>query len=185
MKLDDAINLRFSCRKFKSKKPNWRNIIEAVDAARKAPLAGNIPSLKFILIDKPEIIASLAQESQQSFVADVHYVVAVVSEKVDVVRNFEERGERYTQYQAGAAIENFLLKITDLGLATCWVGAFVDDNVKNILQVPSDLEVVALFPIGYALREEKQKRKPSLDRVMRFNSYGEKRMSPWKTPEAI
>ena len=178
MDLDKVINARCSVRKFSRKKPNYRDIIEAVDAGRKAPLAGNIPCVKFILIDEPEIIAKLAQASQQKFVADVHYVVAVCSNKADVIRSYYERGEMYTKQQAGAAIENFLLKLTDLKLSTCWIGAFLDEHVKKILKVPANVDVEAFFPIGYPALKEKQKRKPDLDRCLYFNSYGVNTMKP-------
>ena len=58
MELDKAIKSRTSVRKFNSKKPNWRNIIECIDAARYAPMAGGNYTLKFILVDEPEKINS-------------------------------------------------------------------------------------------------------------------------------
>ena len=51
MELDKAIKSRKSVRKFTSKKPNWRDIVECIDAARYAPMAGNNYTLKFIVID--------------------------------------------------------------------------------------------------------------------------------------
>ena len=184
MELDKAINLRSSVRKFKSKMPDWRDIIEAVDYARKAPLAGNIPSVQFILVDKPEIIAKLAEASQQDFVADAHFAVVVCSDRKNVVRSYDERGEIYSRQQAGAAIENFLLKITESGLSTCWVGDFVDEQVKYILRIPENIDVEGIFPIGYPFLKTAQKRKPSLDRCLYFNKYGNNRMKPFVEVEA-
>jgi len=183
MEFDDVINERRSVRKFSNKKPDWRDIIEAIEAGRKAPLAGNIPSVKFILVDKPEIIAKLVEASQEDFVADAQYVVVVCSETSEVVRSYDERGDKYAKQQAGAAIENFILKLTDLGLDSCWIGAFVDEQVKNALKIPEKVDVEAFFPIGYAMQAGSQKRKPSLDRVMYFNKYKEKFMKPRKNIE--
>ena len=56
MDLNKAIQSRKSVRKFTSRKPDWRDIIECVDAARHAPLAGGIPTLKFILVSNKEKI---------------------------------------------------------------------------------------------------------------------------------
>ncbi|MCA9487852.1 MAG: nitroreductase family protein, partial [Nanoarchaeota archaeon] len=61
MQLDKIIQSRRSIRKYKPKSPNWRSIIEAIDAARYAPMAGNIFSLKFILVDDEEKIKKIAQ----------------------------------------------------------------------------------------------------------------------------
>ena len=81
MQLDKAIKTRESIRKFKSKKPNWRTIIECIDASRYAPRAGNLFPLRFVIVDEPEIIKKLADASQQPFVAEAKSVVVVCSDR--------------------------------------------------------------------------------------------------------
>jgi len=79
MKLDNVIQSRKSVRKFKDKKPDWRDIIECIDAARYAPMAGNNFTLKFILVDDKEKINKLAEASQQPFISQVKYIVVACS----------------------------------------------------------------------------------------------------------
>lgn len=181
MELDKVIEQRRSVRKFRSKKPNWRDIIEAVEAARKAPLAGNLASVKFILVDDAEVIAELAEAAQQDFIAQCSYAVVVCSDKADLVRSYYEKGDIYARQEAGAAIEQFLLKIVDLGLASCWVGAFVEGQVKTALKIPENVDVEAILPIGYEYLKGKQKSKPSLDRILYFNTWKNQYMK--KKPE--
>jgi len=189
MDIDKVLKERHSARRFSTKKPKWQDIIEAIDAANTAPLAGNIYSLRYILIDDKEKIQQLAEASQQNFFQNVDYVVAVCSDKTSVVKSYDERGEIYCRQQAGAAIENFLLKIVDLGLSSCWVGAFVDDEVKRILGLPYDdenLQVEALLPVGYEMPgKAEQKRKPNLDNVLWFNKWKNKYMKEPRKPEAV
>lgn len=185
MNFDKVINQRCSVRKFSRKKPNWREIIDAIDAGRKGPLAGNIPTIKFIMVDEAEKIAKIATACNQNFVADAHFLVIVCSDKTDTVRSYGERGEIYARQQAGAAIENFLLKLVDCGLGTCWVGAFVDDQVKTILRIPENIDIEGIFPIGYPFLEHKQKRKPPFDRCLFFNEWKGKFMGGRKTIEAF
>lgn len=185
MDLDKVIKERHSVRRFKSKKPDWRKIIDAIEAASKAPFAGNIPTVKFILVSAKEKIAELAEAAQQDFVAATEYVVVVCSDNSQIERSYDERGIRYSRQQAGAAIENFFLKLTDLGLATCWVGAFSDETVKNALQIPDNIEVEAIFPIGYEMPPvNKQRKKPDLDNTLYFDVWKNKYMKPIKKPEA-
>jgi nitroreductase len=179
MKLDEAIEKRHSVRNFTTKKPNWRHIIEAIDSARFAPLAGNIQTLKFILVDDKEKINKIADACQQDFISDSHFVVVFCSDVTQCERMYDERALRYAKQQAGAAIQNFLLKLTELGLSTCWVGAFVDDQVKDILKIPENIDVEAIFPIGFELGKLKQKNKKELSGIMFFNSYGSKFMKDW------
>jgi nitroreductase len=183
MKLDDAISKRHSVRRFTEKKPNWRLIIEAIDSARQAPSAGNIQTAKFILVDDKKVIEKIAEASQQDFIKDAHFVVVFCSDHSQAERMYDTRAARYTKQQSGAAIQNFLLKITELGLATCWVGAFVDDQIKDILKIPGHIEVEGIFPIGFELGKTTQKTKKELSGIMFFNSYGNKFMKQWARSE--
>lgn len=180
MELDKAIEQRKSSRKFSTKKPDWRKLISAIEMALKIPLAGNIPTVKFILVDDKNIIKKLADACQQDFIAQAHYVIAVCSEPKDAVRFYDKRGETYAKQQAGAAIEQLLLKLTDIGLGSCWVGDYVDEQVKFLLKVPDDVYIEAIIPVGYSMDKTRRKTKPSLDRCLYFNAYRNKRMRPAK-----
>lgn len=183
MDLNKAIQQRRSVRKFKDKKPDWRDIIECIDAARYAPMAGDIYSLKFVLIDNPNIIQQLADAAQQDFIAQASYVVVVCSIPNKITNSYSERGEMYLRQQAGAAIQNFLLKIEERGLSTCWIGLFSEDQVKEVLKIPGNVNVnvEAFFPIGYEYEKPKtRKAKIDLDNILYFNKYGNKNMVPPK-----
>ena len=184
MNLDRVIEKRHSVRRFKSKKPDWKKIVKAIEAGSKAPLAGNIPTVKFILVSDKEKIQELAQAATQDFVAMVDYVVVVCSDSKQCVRSYGKRAERYCRQQAGAAIENFLLKLTELKLSTSWVGAFSDMTVRRILKIPEDVGVEAIFPIGYEFGKLKQKPKPNLDNCIFFDKYNNKFMKPVKKVES-
>jgi len=175
--LDKIIHNRRSIKKFNSKKPDWRTIIECIDSMRYAPMAGNNFSLKFILVDDEKKINELTKASQQDFVGDAKYVLVVCTTPTRTEIAYEERGKNYTKQQAGAAIQNFLLKITESGLSTCWIGHFVDEEVKDILAIPKDMQVEALFPIGYAFKKPEEKRIIDLNHILYFNKYGNKKMN--------
>ena len=178
MDLDKAIKERHNVRSFKkTKKIEYQKVIAAIDAASKAPLAGNIIGVSYVLVQDKEKIKALAVAAQQNFIEDVDYVVAVCSDRRDLERNYYERGKIYARQQAGAAIENMLLKITDQGLAACWVGAFSDQTVKRILTIPDEIDVEALIPIGLELGQTKQRPKPELDRVLYYDKWKNKFMT--------
>lgn len=179
--LDKIIHSRRSIKKFKSTKPDWRDIIECIDSAKYAPMAGNNFSLKFIVIDDEEKIDKIAKASQQPFISQAKYVVVVCTNPSRTETVFEERGKIYLRQQAGAAIQNFLLKLTEKKLATCWIGHFVDAQIKRILEIPEEINVEALFPIGYPYKKPGLKRKIELSAALYFNKYGNKKMNPPKT----
>jgi nitroreductase len=183
MELNKIIQSRSSVRKFKSKKPDWQLIIECIDAARYAPMAGNNYSLKFILVDDAKIIQKLADCAQQDFIAQAQYVVVVCSDPKRTKNAYGNRGEIYCRQQAGAAIQNFLLKIEESGLSTCWIGHFTESEIKRELKIPEDIDVEALFPVGYEYEKKRTRRaKIDLDGILYFNKYKQKKLKkPKKT----
>jgi len=189
MQLDKVLDKRRSIRKFMtSKKVNWRKVIQAIEAAGKTPLAGNIHTMKFILVDDEQKINELAQAAQQPFIADASYVVVVCSDYSQLTKLYDERAEIYGRQQAGAAIENFLLKITDLGLATCWIGAFSEEIIQKICKIPQGIIIEALLPVGYEfVRTKKPKKRitTDLDNLIYFNEYRNKYMKDLRKPEGV
>ncbi len=181
MELNKAIQSRTSVRKFNSKKPDWRHIIECIDSARYAPIAGGISSLKFILVDNSEAIKKISEAAQQDFVSQAQYIVVVCSNPLRTINSYGKQGEIYLRQQAGAAIQNFLLKITESGLSTCWVGHFAESQIKRILKIPKEIHVEAILPIGFEYQKKRtRKSKIDLDNILYFNEYGEKKMKPLK-----
>ena len=181
MDLDKAIQSRRSVKKFNSKKPDWRDIIECIDAARYAPMAGNNFTLKFIVVNDEKKISELADAAQQPFISNAKIVVVVCSDTKRTVNAYEKRGEIYCKQQAGAGIQNFWLKLVEKGFVTCWVGDFVDNLVKKILKIPSEINVEAIFPIGYESEKKyTRKAKIDLDRILYFENYGNTKMQKIK-----
>ncbi len=184
MKLQKAIESRRSIRSFKKKSPSWKTIIECIDSARYAPMAGNLFTLNFILVDDSEIIQKIADASFQPFITEAKYLVVFVSNKGKTENAYKERAEKYIKQQAGAAIQNFLLSLEEEKLSTCWIGLFDDDKIKNILNIPDKHDVEAIFPIGYAAEKPKPHSAAfrDLNGFLFFNKFKNKRM---KEPDKI
>lgn len=183
MGIDKTIQNRHSVRKFTSKLPNWRILLECVNAAKYAPMAGNNFTLRFIVITEEEIIQKVAQACDQPFVALGKYIVVVCSTPGRIINAYGKGGEIFARQQAGAAIENFLLKIEEAGLGTCWVGYFDEGMVKRALKIPESAQVEAVFPVGYEEGTSKRRIKPDLRTFLFFNKYGEREMNPEKKQE--
>lgn len=180
MKFMDIVKKRKSVKKFAKKEPDWRAIIECIDAARYAPSTGGINHMKYILIRDKKKIQMLAELAEQDFFQNVSYVVVVCSQPSRIIDVFPENGERFSSQQAGAAIENFLLALEEKALSTCWIGHFNERRVKGLLGIPEDSRVEALFPIGFAFKDEKPKRKADLNSILYFDSWEKKKMKTFR-----
>ncbi len=189
MEFDRVVSSRHSTRKFQETNiPHYSKIIECIKSAASAPLAGNLPVIKYIVILDKKTIRELSIAAQQDFIAQAGYVIAICTDKKLLEKYYYERAEKYARQQAGAVIENFLLKVADLKLASCWIGAFDDDSVKRILKIPDEIDIEALLPVGYDMpdfRQKKEDKEPKLDNLVFFNKYGEAHMTPIKKVGAM
>jgi len=179
MQLKEAIKKRKSVTRYMTKKPDWRKIVRAIDATRYSPNADGQFAMKFILVSDSKKIAKFSDATQQEFVSKAKYVVVAVSDDTKLVRSYDERGKRYSSLQAGAAIQNFLLQLTEEGLVTKWVKFFYDSQVKEILEIPDKMIVEGIFPIGIETKiSSKEEFKTELENIVFFEKWGEKKMEP-------
>ena len=181
MDLRKAIEKRKSVERYSHKKPNWKKIIRAIEAARHAPTAGGMSNIKFILVSDEGKIKELAEATQQEFVGSAPYVVVAVSDDSKLVRSYGKRGIRYSSQQGGAAIQNFLLALTAQGLVTKWVMYFYDEKVRRIFNIPDELIVEGIFPIGKETKAKiisREGKKKDLNNMLYFDSWKKKKMEP-------
>jgi nitroreductase len=174
MEFEDVIKKRASIRKYALKKPDIELAIAAIEAAHVAPTPGNLQLLKYMIVENKELITQIAEACQQPFIEQSSLLVIVCSDTKQAEKMYDKRAEKYTRQHAGAAIENFLLTITDLGLASCWVGAFSDFQVHRILHIPENITVEAILPVAYEHkmnRAAQRKRTPLMGKIY-FEEYG-------------
>ena len=78
----------------------------------------------------------------------------------------------YIDVQLAIALDHISLAAVELGLGTCWIGAFNEDKVKEILGIPEDVRVVELMPIGYPVFQSvKEKNRLPLDKIIKYDSW--------------
>jgi len=176
MEYDDVMRERASVKNYSSKRPDILMVMDCLEAANLAPTPGNLGLLKYTIVENQEKKDEIASACQQPFIANAPYLVVVCTNIKDAELMFDKRAKKYATQHAGAAIENFLLKITELGLVSCWIGAFSDRMIKDTLSIPDDIEIEAILPVAYRPTSDHtvQKRKHTLDARVFFEKYGNK-----------
>lgn len=180
MQLKDAIEKFHNVKKFSPKKPDWRDILECIDYARFTPMAGDNFSLRFILVNDKKTIEKIAKYSQQPFISKTEYLIIICSDSKRTINLYKERGKIYSRQQAGAAIQNIVLALTEKKLSTYWIRHFEDNLIKRELKIPDNINIEALLPIGYEFGKTKIKEKIELNNIMYFENWGNKKMNPPK-----
>ncbi len=179
MQLVDAIKSRKSVKNFDGKVPNWKKVIQAIDVARHAPMAGNIFSVKFTIVEDRAKIEKIAGACQQSFIAKAGALIVVTSNREKVRKMFDANEKGFAQQQAGAVIQNLLLALTEKGIESCWVGFFDEGGIKEAVKVPHSEDLEAVIPIGFAAKVNiPKKQKADLENIVYFEKFGSRKKEP-------
>lgn len=173
MDFDKVIEKRHSSRSFKDKKVSWKDAMTAIDSAVQGPFAGNMNHLKFVIVENSEKIKNIGDHSQQSWISECNLLIVVCSDDSFLEKQYGDRGIVYSRQQAGAAINNLLLKLTDLGLSSCWVGAYTDEYIRKELDIPANIQIEAIIPVGYEnpSKIRKKPKKHALERVIYWEKW--------------
>lgn len=175
MEFDKVVRKRRSVRSYKAKRASWRDIIEAIDVAAHSPYAGNKNTVKYIITESDDTIKKIASACEQDWILDTGVVLIVVSDDQTLEEQYGERGRIYAHQQAGASIQSILLKLVDLGLASCWVGAFNERKLRNLFDIPDSINIEAVLPIGYEYGKTPEPYKRMLDTYAYWETWGKKR----------
>ncbi|MBI2658211.1 nitroreductase family protein [Candidatus Woesearchaeota archaeon] len=169
----DCIRTRRSIRKYKEQDIPWDNVVEILQAGKYAPFAGNIFNIKFIVVKNDAKRKAIAEACvQQYWMQDAPIHIVVVGEPEKAERYYGTRGTRlYTIQGAAAAIENMLLTAHSLGLGSCWVGAFDEEEIRRLCSLPEHVNVQGIITIGYADETPTPPPKYRIEHVMFFEKW--------------
>jgi nitroreductase len=150
MDLDTIIDKRHSVRSYTSMSPSDRDIERIVQAAEKAPSAGNLKARKiFVFRSESQRKKMMEAALHQTFISEAPYLLLFCADH-KAVASYGDRGrELYSVQDASIAATFGMLKATDLGLGSCWIGAFDEAKVSEAAGLPSYLRPVAILSVGY------------------------------------
>lgn len=172
----ECIEKRRSVRNFSDLPVEWEKVGNILRAAQLAPSSGNVQDVKFVVVtDKTKRAAMANAALKQHWIANAPVIIIVYSESKPTKRFYGLRGEKlYTIQNCAAAAENILLAATEQGLASCWIGAFDETMVNNVLGAPDSVRPQVIIPIGYTDEEPKAPSKYKLVDMVFINSWGGK-----------
>jgi len=151
----EAIFNRRSVRRFMSRPIPEEAIGVLLEAACRAPSAGNLQPWFFYVVEDKSKREQLARAALgQGFIASAPLCIVVCAIPKQSARVYGERGAHlYCLQDTAAAVQNILLAAVDLGLGACWVGAFDENEVSRVLKMPPEHRPVAIIPVGYPVAE--------------------------------
>lgn len=163
MNVQEAISKRRSVRDYEDKEVPADKLEKVLRAAQMAPSAHNDQPWKFVVVKKEEIRKKLAKAAQQPFIAKAPIIIAAVALEPD-----KEMSCGVPSYAVNLAIaaDHMTLAAAELGLGTCWIGAFSQEEAKDILEVPDQYKIVTLLPLGVPADEPGTKQRKDLEEII-------------------
>jgi nitroreductase len=169
MSVLEIIKKRRSVRRFKSDPIPEEAIDKLIEAIIWAPSAGNLQSRKFYFVFREDLKEKLAKAAlNQNFIAQAPLIIVACGDE-RIVENYGQRGkEIYMICEVAASIQNLMLVATEQGLGTCWIGAFNEEDVKEILNLPENLKPIAIIPVGWPAGEPAPPKRVSKTQAVEF-----------------
>lgn len=164
---------RYSVRKYKNEMVEEEKIKQVLEAGRVAPSAVNFQPVQFIVLQEEEIRQKVASTYGKQWIQEAPVLIVVCGDHQVSWRRRD--GKDHCDIDAAIAIDHMTLAAADLGLETCWVCAFNAWECSKILGLPSNLEPIALLPLGYPADEvdinRHDTKRKKLEEIVHWNGY--------------
>jgi nitroreductase len=163
LNVKEAIRKRKSIRKFNEGSLTDEQLRTLMEAAQWAPSASNMQPYEFIIVKDDKLKAELSSKgSIQQFITRAAAIFVGIG---------DPRRERWYKIDIAIAMEHLALQAAELGLGSCWIGAFNEQKVKEVLKIPADKQVIALLPIGIPGEEPPARPRKSFDNLFYSNFF--------------
>jgi len=171
MDVYEAMRTRTSVRSYRSDPVADDTLKRVLDAARIAPSGKNGQPWTYVVIRDAEIRAKLVAACKgQGFVAEAPVVIAACGRE-DLA--YKKMGGYWNSLPVdiGIAFAHLMLAASAEGLGTCWIGAFIEEEVRAILEVPPEVKIVALTPLGYPKGDRATRPRKPLEEIVMYERW--------------
>jgi len=168
MDLYQAIKKRYSCRSYSPKPIESEKLERILEAARLAPSAKNLQDWRFVIITDEQKRKQLAiAANEQMFIATAPAIIVGCSNCDQTMRC----GQKISSIDIAIAMEHIALAATAEELATCWIGSFYPEKVRKVLDIPENIEIIELMPIGYPADKETHKPRENIEKTVCYERW--------------
>ncbi|OLC52761.1 MAG: nitroreductase [Chloroflexi bacterium 13_1_40CM_4_68_4] len=162
----DAVRTVLAVRRYRDKPIPKALVWRIIEAGRLTASSTNLQPWHFIVVEDRETLRKLGAHSRTGpYIAQAPLAVVVAV----------ERKSPYAVSDASRAIQSMILTAWSEGVGSNWVGFGGMADVKKLLGIPADLDVLAIVSFGYPverLGRGRKKRKP-LGEVAHRERFGE------------
>ncbi|MBL7012529.1 MAG: nitroreductase family protein [Kiritimatiellales bacterium] len=174
MKFNELAKQRCSIRSYSNRMVSKKMINEVLDAGRLAPTACNIQPFQFVVVKEPENLAALAGSYPADWFAEAPVVIAICTTPRKAWVRKKHDDKNYADVDGAIAADHMTLAAAELGLGTCWIGAFNPKIVRNVLKLPRSVEPLVMLTLGHPNEKGRPKDRKSRDELVCYETWTNK-----------
>ena len=165
----DLIEQRYSVRGYRTDPVEDEVLQKLLEAARLAPTAANRQPFQLIVIRTASREAELRRVYDREWFVQAPVVVcACALPSAAWVRRDDMN---YSDVDVTIVMDHLILAATELGLGTCWIGAFDPAAAREVLGLPDGVEPIAFTPLGYPSDKPRPKKRKALSELIRYERW--------------
>ncbi|MGD0078578.1 MAG: nitroreductase family protein [Sedimentisphaerales bacterium] len=168
MSLFETMKKRYSCRAYQDKPIEQEKLNQIFEAARQAPSAKNLQDWRFVVVtDKAQKQQVADCTNHPNAFGQAGAMIAACSVCDDTMRC----GQQIAPIDVAIALEHIALMATELGLATCWIGSFDAEKIRQVLGIPKDVAIIELMALGYPADGKRQTTREPMGSIVCYNKW--------------
>lgn len=169
MSVQETIRARYSVRGYQDKPIEDDKLQTVLEAARLAPSGSNRQPWKFVVVRDAALREQMATACNgQAFIAAAPVVIAGVGLMPERMMSCDVPGD---PVDVAIALEHIALQAAELGLGTCWIGAFDQEAVRRVLAIPETVKVIEVMTLGYPADEPRAKNRKPIDEIVCYDRW--------------
>jgi nitroreductase len=171
MDFKELAQRRYSVRSYQSTPVEKDKLIAIIEAALMAPSAVNFQPWKFVVVTDPALLNQLHGCYHRDWFRSAPACIVAIGDHDKGWRRPTDDKD-YTDIDVAIAVDHLMLAAAEAGLGTCWICHFNTEKCAEIFNLTSNLEVMAMIPVGYPIAKviPEKKRKP-MDELVSWNSF--------------
>ncbi|MEW5952203.1 MAG: nitroreductase family protein [Bacillota bacterium] len=174
MELMEAIKARKSMRRLKEDQVPRELLEYVLEAARLAPSWHNKQGWFYLVLtgESRKLAANAVPDKNPAKNALAQSPVNIIL-CADPAESGCEDGKDYYLVDAALSMQQLMLAAADKGLGTCWVAGWLDEKyLKETFNIPGNLRVVGITPLGYPAYEPKPRPRKEIREIAFLNEWG-------------
>jgi len=171
MDFKELIKRRYSVRAYKTDAVPAELLDQVLDAARLAPTAANRQPFRLLVVTTQGKEAELKRVYRADWFSQPPIVIGVCAVPGEAWSRSD--GHNYAEVDAAIVMDHITLAAADLGLGTCWIGAFDPSAAREVFCLPDGVEPVAFTPLGYPADIAAGKKRKAIEDLVKYDKWKE------------